>query len=340
MSYQNQLKNLNNVDCEICEKPFIKKTKSKCCSTECKLEYKKRSKEIRRQKENAENYEKNKNLIGAVVCQICGFKSHRLYNHVHLLHHITTEEYKNKFPNSPLQSESHTQQQSERILGDKNPAYQHGGKYSPYSEKFIKGKDKNIHKKCQETKIKNNTDPTKLSYYASKGMSEEEAKIALSKRQTTFSLEKCIEKYGLEAGTKRWQNRQKKWLKNNKKSNFSKISQCLFWKIFSQLTVKQRSRCFFATLDENKNRDDSGKNFEKVIETFRVDFILDQKIIEFDGDYGHSDAWLAKNNNLTRDNIRQEKLEKLGYQVLRIREHKYKDNPQETINECICFLNK
>lgn len=52
---------------------------------------------------------------------------------------------------------------------------------------------------------------TKLSYYLSKGMSEEEAKDALKKRQTTFSLERCIEKYGEDEGRKRFEARQQKW---------------------------------------------------------------------------------------------------------------------------------
>ena len=38
--------------------------------------------------------------------------------------------------------------------------------------------------------------PTKLSYYLNNGMTEEEAKVALKERQSTFSLKKCIEKYG------------------------------------------------------------------------------------------------------------------------------------------------
>lgn len=55
-------------------------------------------------------------------------------------------------------------------------------------------------------------------------MTEEEAKIALKESQTTFSLKKCIEKYGEIEGTKRWEERQDKWQNTlNSKSEEEKI---------------------------------------------------------------------------------------------------------------------
>lgn len=54
-------------------------------------------------------------------------------------------------------------------------------------------------------------------------MSEEEAKYALSERQCTFSLEKCVKKYGEEEGLKRFNIRQEKWQNTlNNKSNKEK----------------------------------------------------------------------------------------------------------------------
>lgn len=43
------------------------------------------------------------------------------------------------------------------------------------------------------------------------GFSLEEAKDKVSQIQTTFTLEKCIEKYGIIEGTSKWQNRQINW---------------------------------------------------------------------------------------------------------------------------------
>ena len=50
-----------------------------------------------------------------------------------------------------------------------------------------------------------------VEYYLLRGFSEEDAKAKVSNIQSTFSLEKCIEKHGLEEGTRIWSERQEKW---------------------------------------------------------------------------------------------------------------------------------
>ena len=55
---------------------------------------------------------------------------------------------------------------------------------------------------------------TSIEYYLKLGYTEDESKRLLKKRQTTFSLELCIEKYGLEVGISRWNERQNKWAKS------------------------------------------------------------------------------------------------------------------------------
>jgi len=52
---------------------------------------------------------------------------------------------------------------------------------------------------------------TKIEFYLAKGYSLEEAKIKLSERQTTFTLEKQINKLGPIQGYISWYNRQEKW---------------------------------------------------------------------------------------------------------------------------------
>jgi len=56
--------------------------------------------------------------------------------------------------------------------------------------------------------------PTTVDYWVHQGHTEAEAKVMVSKRQTTFSKEKCIEKYGQEIGLKKWEQRQEKWAKS------------------------------------------------------------------------------------------------------------------------------
>lgn len=52
---------------------------------------------------------------------------------------------------------------------------------------------------------------TSLEYYINRGFSKEEAVEQLKNRQHTFSLEKCIEKYGPEIGLAKFEARQEKW---------------------------------------------------------------------------------------------------------------------------------
>ena len=59
-------------------------------------------------------------------------------------------------------------------------------------------------------------------YWVKRGFSEEQSKLLVSKRQKTFSLDICLEKYGIEEGKKKWAERQEKWttsLKNSKYDN-------------------------------------------------------------------------------------------------------------------------
>lgn len=79
---------------------------------------------------------------------------------------------------------------------------------------FIARDGEEIGKQKYESKIQKHKENsnTSLKYYTSRGYTLEEAKIALSERQSTFSLAKCIEKHGEVEGKKVWQARQDKWL--------------------------------------------------------------------------------------------------------------------------------
>jgi len=50
-----------------------------------------------------------------------------------------------------------------------------------------------------------------IDYWILRGYSPEEAKKEISKRQATFSLDVCIEKFGEELGRNKWLERQEKW---------------------------------------------------------------------------------------------------------------------------------
>ena len=53
--------------------------------------------------------------------------------------------------------------------------------------------------------------PNQYKYWIKKGYSEEEAKAKVCERQSTFTLEKCKQKYGIEKGTIIFNERQRKW---------------------------------------------------------------------------------------------------------------------------------
>ena len=183
--------------------------------------------------------------------------------------------------------------------------------------------------------------PSNIQYWVEKGFNYLQAKEKVTERQTTFSLDICVQKYGEEDGLKRFNERQIKWLTNYKKTNFSKISQTLFWGILESEPTIKNNNIFFATFNDGF-KDDSGKNNEYRLSLLNgvilPDFIdlAKRKIIEFDGTYYH---------RLTPENsLREEKRDKMilesGYEVLHVSELEYKNNKQEIINKCIAFLNK
>lgn len=229
-------------------------------------------------------------------------------------------------------------------MKEKNPFTGHTGEYSPFSKNFCGYKgmaDEDIEKlRINATKhdVKGRN-TNQVEYWIKKGFSEEEAKIKVRERQRTFTIEKCIEKYGKEQGTKRWQERQEKWLRNYKKQNFSNVSQNLFWTIYNKIKNLNLD-IRFATIDENKEKDTSGKNNEYLIKTkksfVKPDFVIldSKKVIEFDGDYWHGKG----RGNKLRDKERDKSLQEMGFQVLHILEKDFKINPEKIINECLNFI--
>jgi hypothetical protein len=188
------------------------------------------------------------------------------------------------------------------------------------------------------------TTQTQIGYWIKKGLSEDEAKEKLSKRQKTFSLDICIKKYGEEEGRKRWIDRQEKWHLNYKKSNFSKVSQNLFWEIYKKLNdrYKKENEIYFATLGKDKILDESGVNneFRLILNKSFIlpDFFVKNKnkIIEFDGTYYHRNS--AENKK--REKLRDESIISSGYKVYHVKESEYKNSKQKVIDECLDFLEK
>jgi hypothetical protein len=285
---------------------------------------------------------------GAVCCKICELVSHDLTSHIIRTHKISVNTYKNLY-GGEIRSTKYRSEQSERIKGNKNPAYNHEGKYSPFSEKFIYADTidkKELCQKVSESNKNNGNNSTTVKYWLKRGYSLEESIKQISIRQTTFSLNHCIQKYGEENGRKRWLKRQEKWIESHKKSRknkFSKISQEMFWEIYNIIKL-DKNFIFFAELDSDKKMDLSGINHEyKLNLPERIllpDFIniKTKKIIEFDGTYWHNE-YIIKSTNRLRDFERDQILMSNGFKVLHIKEEKYRKDKENIIKKCLEFLN-
>lgn len=182
----------------------------------------------------------------------------------------------------------------------------------------------------------------KLEYFIDKyGKDEGTLKYLSVNASKALTLENFINKYGEEIG------KQKFSLLTQKP--YSEVSQALFDVLDLRLgQIAEHSR--YAT-----------KNGEQVINLFfddgtclaaRPDYILNTRILEFNGDYWHANPKFYKasdgvlhNKSVTAQEIwdRDAKilaaLRKLGYSVLVVWENDYYKNPEKTIKTCLEFLN-
>lgn len=195
-------------------------------------------------------------------------------------------------------------------------------------------------------RIRNTIKTTNIEYYLNQGMSKEEAKQALHDRQSTFSLKKCIERYGEEEGIRRFKERQDKWKVKLRKSFLidgdsrgmqSKIANKLFNDISNLLNIESPIKEKFIYDKETKNG-------------YAYDFCYNNKIIEFNGDYWHcnprkyKEDYVNKTINMTakeiwvRDECKKKVAEKFGYKVYYVWEMDYRKDPSSELIKCIKFL--
>ena len=361
--------------CPYCGKEFETRHRTEFCTRKCQLTF--------------INHQRFPDGSGYIECKICGQRAHDLNKHIVTVHKMTAEEYCAQFNlqlvdlqsakirehNSAMQKLAYKEGRLHGWgKGDANPSrrkeVREGRKsiFSKNCEKYDGLTAEEKEKKIQDLlsniakeKAENHNNPLTVDYYTSRGLTEKEAKEKLKERQCTFSLEKCIEKYGELEGTKIWKNRQEKWqqtlankspaeikLINSKKANasrricsYSKISQELFDKIYSQIK-DQYKEIFYATKPDSK-LSNTYNNFEYEvlvpdgIHRYFLDFYVkdNNKVIEFDGDYWHSD----KRGNKLRDFLREKELRHLGYKnILKVKEHDYRENPDKVVQQCLDFI--
>lgn len=208
---------------------------------------------------------------------------------------------------------------------------------------------------------------TKLEYYLELGHDLEESKRLLSERQTTFSKEICIEKYGKEKGIKVWLERQEKWLEIlDNKTDEEKI-EINYKKMFGRLGYSKSSVELFDILKKSLNDKLVDKTYyathngefirynPKIKSHYRLDFVNTQlrKCIEYNGDFWHCNPEKYDENHIHKitnktaseiweyDKIKKNFIKKeIGFDVLVIWESDYKKDKDKTIQKCLDFLLK
>jgi len=200
------------------------------CSPECKAE-------IRFKKKQEKIISNGIEGIDYVIDQWNGYATPRIYGQWMSSMHPgkTTDDYLKDFPGAPLCCEKdhiatsknsgkhmkkpkYRKMASDQIKGVNNPNHkskttkEQRQARSPFSENFISYESPEDARRFQLEHCSKGRYNTRLSYWIEEGHSPEEAIKMLKERQATFSLDKCIEKYGKEKGQQVFQRRQKKWL--------------------------------------------------------------------------------------------------------------------------------
>lgn len=369
----NKLSKIKLKNCKNCGEEFeAYPTQRKYCSEECKsISFKKiKQKYIRNIHENYNG----KEGIDYIYCQLCGLKVKRIYGkHLKIYHNgLTSNDYKKMFPNTPLSTikdrnnisinsgkhmkkEKYKKMFSDKFKGNKNPNHksntteQHRKELSPFSKEFYKkrGLSEKERIKFINNALKNREFETRIDYWIKRGFSKDEANEKIKERQRTFTLEKCIEKYGNEKGLERWKERQEKWKRKvfNKEQYIGRGESKLSNKIIKDITKNGKDNLLYG--ENEKFIYD-----KKLKRAYKYDLvnISNKRIIEINGTFWHCKPTLYESEYLHKvkkmyakeiwayDRRKIEIAEEKGYKVLVIWEDDYYNNPTTIINKCIEFI--
>lgn len=235
----------------------------------------------------------------------------------------------------------------------KNPYYNHGGKFSPFSDKFVgyKGlsqeeKNKRKHEAGKFDKIGRN--PNQKEYWMRRGYSEEESRKKVYEHINIFSLENCIKRYGEELGRKKFTDRQIKWQNTLKSKPIEEINRINHDKVYKN---GPKSGVESEFLNAIYPHEDYHNKYIKELGVI-VDIVFNGKIIEFYGDYWHCNPnekrfvpsyyhpylKMTAEEKWDFDRRRIEKIKNAGYEVKIVWEHEYMSDKDKVISDCKEFL--
>ncbi len=292
-------------------------------------------------------------------------------SHLNCKHGISVAEYKRQFNMDENSSEgivapSTANKLSQNIVGERNPAYQHGGRLSPFSKQFVKydgmsdeQKEQIIGQHVTDWIVNAPPENRRMnkSYWTTRGFSEEEAKLKVIERQTTFNLEICIQKFGEEEGLKRWIARQELWQNTMFSKPEEEIERINRLKIYKKGALSNISLDLFGRIHIHgaqwgiKRDGNEGEKMLKISSKKRImlDFTYQNKVIEFFGDYWHANPlkYMAEQKIFRKilavdkwqsDKERLEFIKNSGYSVLVVWENDYRKNPEQVVQICSAFL--
>lgn len=290
--------------------------------------------------------------IDYLVCQICKAKSGDLGSHVRM-HGITPAEYKVKYNISALKP----QQNRDNRKGKNNPAYQHGGKYSKWSEHFIHGYNEQAHviaKQNHSKFMKESVDTKfKLEYWITLTGSEEEGK-KLYKKSQTKNLEWFIEKYGDVEGPVRHLAKTEKWMKSLAAKSPEEKARINSLKAAS---IGNRSHAE-KEIEERLIQEGFTVKHQHTIENnsgswYSYDLLINNSvIIEYNGDYWHCnprtfnrDYFNTRTKKFAHELWEKDENKKqvaiaAGFRFMTVWEYDYKRDKQKVIQECLNFLKR
>ena len=369
----NSVKNM--ATCEWCKKEFTPKTAKKgliprFCCIKCNQSSCNETLRLKNQEDFLKEHGDDPLMP---VCKECGWKAFDLITHITKFHKIPLKEYRLKWKaeTKDISHPDHTQKKRERVEGEKNPGYQHNGtmssvsknfkKYDGMSEEEKQDKIAAVKQKQKESREAGGGYTNRIDYWLARGYTKEEAVNMVKQRQSTFSRNGCIDKYGVDIGIRKWRERQQLWQDtlNNRTyeeqqlSLEQRLSNCgkgwskLATNFFDQLCCEGAIYASESGSTEFCPIDDIG-----VAITRSVDFYYDNKIIEFHGDVVHANPNKYKPTDVIsfftnsyvaqdiwdRDAIKVQLLRDNGYDVLVVWEDEVKWFKDETISKCRAFL--
>jgi len=243
---------------------------------------------------------------------------------------------------------------SETMLGDKNPAKGHGGRLSPFSDKFIGKTSKATAIANLKSTMKSNPGNvnTRIEYYLERGFDLDAAVKLLKERQAVGRLDRYVDRYGVDEGNRLWAERQDKWQKTLLSKSPKELARINSEKCSKGYCVSKAETRIFSHLSDYfiGIRKSVSLPYNDGANYYVYDIVLDNKIIEYNGDFWHANPMVYDEDfvnpvsKMSYSDIWKKELHKesvaleSGYDFLRVWEYDFKNDEDEVIAECMNFL--